>query len=758
MWRSAARVGRRVARQSVIAAATAVAATASYAALEGAVPAKVSPPGGKAGADSSPSSVNGASSASSTRPSRPIDIAAVNAAADKVRARRIARGRIHPSEDDDEVEDVPSPSQSSTEAYTYRPSPSSSSLALPATPSGSVVEVRTKTDVAAIDREISLVSIVRGCHPSIASEIVNRAREAASRDGLGFRFYAVTDSTPTEVVQFLEKALDAELPEPYAAASAAAEKEEGGAAPIVAVFDRPGKTRRKFFFDASVPLPSTGLASSPAAEDSPPSLLAPLANFFSKAAEPAPASVPAASSTAASSSSSSAPLSPFDAAALSLAPTPDQLRTFLGAFAHSQLKPTLIGAPRPAGDVNPYHPSLTQVVASSWEELVLDPKHDVLLEAYLTHCPMCMCLAPRVKMLAHLAEKYFPTVKVAAINIDENDRPLEWMPGPAFPTIQLFNAGSSESTPATSRFTKLRGPTCTGKDATIHLPAPESFEGSHGNDVPAHSHAGKAGAVSMLPPSTVPVPVARTTFKGSPPCVPAVDFTHPTVPGKMALPSVTELLAWVATHSSRPFDPSSIFVPESEVKGATVKYADMLPAPPQSAASQSPLATSGPGAQDAHPNPPRGKVSLLALASDMDAEARVIEYAIFDLMFFEHIANLYGKATGVLPAPGAGEGIGAGPLPDFATAQHRDRYLPFKDAIERLRHAAVEKGSYGHADEALDAMDACSSLTEQGGLRMIASKYAADQEDMKTIAAAMPLATTLAADEGRGKKGAAKLA
>lgn len=366
---------------------------------------------------------------------------------------------------------------------------------------------------------------------------------------------------------------------------------------------------------------------------------------------------------------------------------------------------------------------------------------------------------------------------VAVMNVDDNDRPHNWMPGPAFPTIQLFNGGN----PATSTFTKLRGPTCklhaprsastapsspsgssSANNAAVHLGSAAAFEAGHVG-IPKHSHAAKGDSTPSSSSSSNSgngsgngivsgAGIARTTLKGSLACVPAVDFTHPTAPGKMALPSVTELLGWVSSHSSKPFDPSTVRVPATALLHAADRFKDLFPSPPPTPASALGPEPTVPSSLD-NTSAALSTVPLSALAADMDVEARVIEYAVFDLFFFEHILELYSKAVGIKSAEGInGSNIGAGPLPDYATEDRRAVHAPFKSAVQKLRHYAIERGAYGNAQSALDAMDECSDIADRAGIRGVARAYQMDQEEMKTIAAAVPLAARLAAAEAQQKQ------
>ena len=72
---------------------------------------------------------------------------------------------------------------------------------------------------------------------------------------------------------------------------------------------------------------------------------------------------------------------------------------------------------------------LFEVVTDSFDDVVLNAPMDVLLEGYSSRCDACKAFTPRLRMMAFLANKHWPTrLRVAQMNILDNDRPLEWMP------------------------------------------------------------------------------------------------------------------------------------------------------------------------------------------------------------------------------------------------------------------------------------------------------------------------------------------
>jgi hypothetical protein len=114
------------------------------------------------------------------------------------------------------------------------------------------------------------------------------------------------------------------------------------------------------------------------------------------------------------------------------------LNLFLRSFLTGRLKPTLLGQARPHRDRNPNCPSLVEVVTESFDELVLDPSVDVLLESYTKRCDACKAFAPRMRMFAQLCEKHLPELRVAEIDILDNDRDVTHLPEKWTPALRLF--------------------------------------------------------------------------------------------------------------------------------------------------------------------------------------------------------------------------------------------------------------------------------------------------------------------------------
>jgi hypothetical protein len=566
----------------------------------------------------------------------------------------------------------------------------------------------------ALGGEVAVVGVARGCTPAAAEALQSslRAAAAAGAGGGGLAWYLVTDATPAAVAAALEARLHVELPEAG----------ERGALPFVVLIDRAGtsKERRKWLMPVA-----------PAA-----------------AAEAGDAEGGGAAGGAGGAAGE-------DGLALAAVPYPSAVVAFLDRALAGSVAPTLLGEVRapapllplpslpPPPPPNHGHPYVTPVTSATWEAVVLgNGSRDVVLEAYLSNCPMCMCLAPRVAMAGEVAARFFPPsapVAVAAVNVDFNDRPRDWMPGEAFPTLQMFNNRAGPG----AAFSTAGGAAC------------------------AHP-----GARAAPPPAPAPRPggVARSTAKGTPPCVPSLDFSHPTAPGKMALPTVGELVEWMAARCSSPFSTEPLRVHAGAVRGGAVR------APW--------AALAGGGAPAPAPAPPDAAytVPLCALLDDMDAEARVLEAAVFEALYAGHVLELVRGAAGAPPVtapsavaaalrgaaaghasaqavhaaaggdirayrPAQGPTPALGGLPGVANdAQWTQDRLPRLAAAEAaLREAATGPAArYGGADAAWAAMEAAKDAAEACGARDLARKWMFDQEDLRAIAAALPLAAALA--------------
>jgi SWI/SNF-related matrix-associated actin-dependent regulator 1 of chromatin subfamily A len=363
-------------------------------------------------------------------------------------------------------------------------------------------------------------------------------------------------------------------------------------------------------------------------------------------------------------------------------------------------------------------------------------------------------------MAAQVAREHFPpsaAITVAAMNVDLNERPMAWMPSESFPTLQMFNRRGGA---AASVAHKLGGAQCS------HL------AGLAPSALPAH-------APGSLPASST----------ATPPCVPSLDFTHPTAPGKMALPSVAALVAWMAANCSAPFELRKLRVPAQAVRGSRQRSpwaSAFFPAAEGAAAAAAAEAPAAAAAAAAAAASGGDTVPLSALLEDMDAECKVFEAGVFDSMFAGHVVELVTAATASPPLPAAagwaaalaaarahaaaqaqwmqaGKDIRAygakeGPAPALGglpgvggSSAWLQGHLPRLQASALALKEAVQGPAvaYGAADAAWVAMEAAHEQSQACGAREVARAWMQDQDSMRCVAAALPMALALAEEEGR---------
>lgn len=118
----------------------------------------------------------------------------------------------------------------------------------------------------------------------------------------------------------------------------------------------------------------------------------------------------------------------------------DNVDTFIKDFLSGKLKPEIKSAPIPESQG-----PLLEIVADSWNDLVINNDKDVLIEYYTPWCGPCKRLLPD---LTKLAEIYTADTsirdKVAIGKIDGDANDLDSIVR-GFPTFKLFPAGSKDN-------------------------------------------------------------------------------------------------------------------------------------------------------------------------------------------------------------------------------------------------------------------------------------------------------------------------
>jgi hypothetical protein len=218
-------------------------------------------------------------------------------------------------------------------------------------------------------------------------------------------------------------------------------------------------------------------------------------------------------------------------------PSASEVETFVAHFRAGKLQPALLGQPRPPRDRSAACPSLVEVVTESFHELVLDPQADVLLESYTRSCDACKAFGPRYRMLAQLAEKHMPALRVAAMDILDNDREMEHLPEKWTPALRLFPAVAGAQTGSGKGKGKGKGKWM-GMDAAPAKKPSILLQYNNNNSSSGSSSGGGSQQDA--------------------------DATSPPSPAKVYLPTLPELLSFIERGTGGRLAPSPAFRAEAE--------------------------------------------------------------------------------------------------------------------------------------------------------------------------------------------------
>ncbi len=83
--------------------------------------------------------------------------------------------------------------------------------------------------------------------------------------------------------------------------------------------------------------------------------------------------------------------------------------------------------------------NVLELNGENWEREVLASKEPVLVDFWAVWCPPCRMIAPTI---ASLAQEYAGRVKVAKVNVDENEVLAARYDVRAIPTLLLFREGA----------------------------------------------------------------------------------------------------------------------------------------------------------------------------------------------------------------------------------------------------------------------------------------------------------------------------
>lgn len=122
--------------------------------------------------------------------------------------------------------------------------------------------------------------------------------------------------------------------------------------------------------------------------------------------------------------------------------TPDEVDSHIERFLAGELQPTIKSQPVPKIQTGP----VVEVVGLSYDDVVLDPRKDVLVEFYTPWCGPCRALLPAYEQLATAYaadDKARDLVTVAKVECDGNDVPDTDILG--YPWFKLYPAGRKSS-------------------------------------------------------------------------------------------------------------------------------------------------------------------------------------------------------------------------------------------------------------------------------------------------------------------------
>jgi len=119
--------------------------------------------------------------------------------------------------------------------------------------------------------------------------------------------------------------------------------------------------------------------------------------------------------------------------------TAESLKAHIEDFLAGKLESYVKSEPIPEN--KPGEP--TVVVGRTFDQIVLDPTKDVLLEAYAPWCGHCKQLEPKYKELAEKMAPYSDTVTIAKIDATANDLPPNFQVK-GYPTIFFVPANKKD--------------------------------------------------------------------------------------------------------------------------------------------------------------------------------------------------------------------------------------------------------------------------------------------------------------------------
>jgi len=119
--------------------------------------------------------------------------------------------------------------------------------------------------------------------------------------------------------------------------------------------------------------------------------------------------------------------------------TADNIKQFVEDFSNSKLTPFFKSEPIPA---DPFDENVRIIVGKNYEDIVLDPNTDVLMEFYAPWCGHCKSLTPIYSAVAGRL-KNVPGIVIAKMDSTANE--VEGLSIQGFPTIKFYPKGNKNS-------------------------------------------------------------------------------------------------------------------------------------------------------------------------------------------------------------------------------------------------------------------------------------------------------------------------
>jgi protein disulfide-isomerase A1 len=118
----------------------------------------------------------------------------------------------------------------------------------------------------------------------------------------------------------------------------------------------------------------------------------------------------------------------------------ETIEKFVQDFVDGKVEPSIKSEPIPEKQEGP----VQIVVATNYDDIVLDDAKDVLIEFYAPWCGHCKALAPKYDILAKLYvdQGFADKVTIAKVDATANDVPDEIQ---GFPTIKLYKSGDKKN-------------------------------------------------------------------------------------------------------------------------------------------------------------------------------------------------------------------------------------------------------------------------------------------------------------------------